>query len=175
MEKPQRLAKVNEFSTGQRAILRREVGKLLEEASTPALHAFYWSLPDDTPSYQHEQYFAVVTMMCLWKKEDSKHPKPFAQCICALLKDPKKPSDSENKRFFSLLDTPWEKDGYLVAKLARYARHIRGNERGMYPDFEALLEDSLKWNHPKRFVQRRWMQDYFRDEEAKKTDEKNSK
>lgn len=157
MRDANRLIGVDRLSVGQQAALRREAGKCLRDADAQALQAFYTALPRGVPTWDHEQYYAVMCMLCLWKSEDRVNPRPFAECLGIMRK-----TDSADGRFRALLDTPWQYDeGYLISKLTRFARQIRSYELRLYPDFERLLDDLLKWNAPKRSVQRRWMEQYI--------------
>lgn len=70
-------------------------------------------------------------------------------------------TEGMDARIRSLLDTRWEEDGYLSAKLCRLARMLRSDNRQVMPDIDALLTDVLYWNGDRRAVQLRWAQQYF--------------
>ncbi|NLB61414.1 MAG: hypothetical protein GX802_03160 [Clostridiales bacterium] len=147
-------------SNGDRAALRRCVGKTLNQADADALRVFYSTLPINTSSWKQERYFAVMCLSCLWKLEEALNPKPFEQCIHDCV-DPAR-SNGIYARVRSILDTEWDDDdGYLLIKLARMAKLIKNNDRPLYPDFAKLLYDLFNWNENNRKVQRRWAEVIF--------------
>lgn len=159
-------------SNGNRAALRRCVGKTLNQADAAALGIFYSTLPFGTPLWQQERYFAVICLSCLWKPEEALHPKPFEQCIHNCV-DPARP-DGIFARVRSILDTEWDDDdGYLLVKLARMAKLIKNCDRPLYPDFEKLLNDLINWNGNNRYVQRRWAETIFADIKNNENNENN--
>ncbi len=160
MSDTKRLAGIDRLTSGQQAALKREAGKQLQDADAAALQAFFTALPTALPyevhSYEHERYFAVLCLMCLWKPENRSAPTHFAECL-------RKISDTESAggRFRALIDTDYNpEDGFLISKLARLVRQVRSGKIAQYPDFEQLLGDLLHWNDHSRWVQREWMEIY---------------
>lgn len=147
---------VNALSTGQRAALKRAVGKCLQEADAKTLQVLFSVMPQESKTYEQEIYLAVSSMICLWKPEDRRSPKPFAECASIL----KRESPTTEHRLIQLLDTPYNYgEGFLITKLSRMARQFCAN--GLYPDFDRLLTDLFGWNAPDRYVQRKWMSEFM--------------
>ncbi len=157
--------RVNDLTTGQQAALRRSAGKSLNEVDASALQAFFSAVSLEKP-YNQEKAFTVACIMCLWKPEERVSPKPFAKCLCALRTAKKNDSNGLDARFRNLIDTVWsDDDGYLAVKLVRLCKMLKNSGAG-YPDPEALYQDLKNWDHPDRFVQRRWMEQYLNSEET---------
>lgn len=160
MSEEKRLEGIGKLTIGQRACLKREAGKRLQEGDAGALQAFFSILPFGTPAYEHEIYYAVACIACIWKEEETKSQKPFAECLSQIGK-----TVTLNGRFRALLDTTYQpEDGFLITKLCRLAKQLHNSDVQSCPDFELLLDDLLKWNSPSRIVQRRWMEAYLRQE-----------
>jgi CRISPR type I-E-associated protein CasB/Cse2 len=157
MPEIQRLKQLHDLTTEQRASLKRCIGKRLCEADGKALSTFYRFLPFDVSQREMERYFAVMCMFCLWKPEERKDPKPFAHCLMLLGRN-----DGLDSRMRALLDSVWQdEDGFMLSKLSRIVRRIKMATPALYPDFELLLDDILKWNSASRYVQLRWAKEYF--------------
>lgn len=154
-----------ELTTGQQAALKRSAGKTLDEVDAFALQSFFTAvLPQNR--YDQEKAFAVACIVCLWKPEERVSPKPFASCLGMLRKSKGGETKGLDSRFRSLIDTDWnDGDGYLAVKLVRLARMLKQSGTG-YPDPESLFKDLKYWNHPDRFVQRRWMEQYLSTNET---------
>lgn len=161
-EKKELLSGIKNLTAGQQAALKREAGKCLHNASTSALQAFYIALPklDESEIKKQQQIFVVMCLMCLWRQEDRDRTKakPFPECLKVLRKNNK----SMDTRVRGLLDTPWDyDDDYFILKLYRLTKQIRNSSKELYPDFEQLLDDLIKWNNRNRSVQRKWMEQYL--------------
>lgn len=150
--------KIDELPTGERAALKRGAGTMLSEADGRALTAFYRCLPRDVDK-QEECWFAAACLRCLW---DPKLPSglPFPKVVGRMLQA-EELSDSTAHRVEALLDTRWDNDGYLLAKLFRLIKLIRQKSDGVLLDFPALLDDLLKWNWENQTVQRSWAREIF--------------
>ena len=156
---------VNALTTGQQAALRRCAARSVKEADAAALQAFFSALPPQK-AWERERAFTTACIMCLWKPEERVSAEPFAKCLGRLRRlkgeDNWKGLDS---RFRGIIDTPWnDDDGYLAVKLVRLAKMLKNSGAG-YPDPESLYKDLKNWEHPDRFVQRRWMEQYLLSEE----------
>lgn len=152
---------VKRLSTGQQASLKRSAGRTLREADAAALQAFFTAVPPQKP-YNREKAFAVVCGICLWKSEQRNNTKPFAECMHILrLQKGTDGCDGLDARFRNLIDTAWnDDDGYMAAKLTRMLKLLKSSEISC-PDPEGLYKDLCNWDHPERFVQRRWMEAYL--------------
>ena len=152
--------KINTLTLGQQASLRRSAGKSLDEVDAGALQAFFSSVAPQKP-YDQEKAFTVACIACLWKQEERSNAVSFAKCLQRLRSTKDGSTEGIDSRLRSLIDTPWnDDDGYLAAKLVRLARMLKSNDIG-YPDPEELFRDLKNWDHPDRFVQRRWMEQYL--------------
>ncbi|MDR2528065.1 MAG: type I-E CRISPR-associated protein Cse2/CasB [Synergistaceae bacterium] len=172
------LKRLEILSKGQSASLRRSAGKSLREADARALGVFYASVGRDikpqTPQWQEDMYFAVGCLYCMWRPEERKNPKPFAECVFDLGQN-----DGLDARFRALLDTDWHETDFLSVKLYRLTRRIKAE--GGFPDFKSLLKDLMNWNCSKKHAQLKWARQYFQqkemDEDAREveqeTDEEN--
>lgn len=150
---------LKKLSVGERAALRREAGERLSDASGRALAAFYRVIPPGLSSRKQECWFCVLTLACLWNVDEAKEDGSMADLLRRLAK--RQGTEGMDARIRSLLDTRWEEDGYLSAKLCRLARMLRSDNRQVMPDIDSLLTDVLYWNSDRRTVQLRWAQQYF--------------
>ena len=156
---------VNDLTVGQQAALRRSAGRSLKEADAMALQAFFAALPPQR-QWEQERAFTTACIMCLWKAEERGTAVPFAKCLGALRRlKAAEGTKGLDSRFRSIIDTPWnDDDGYLATKLVRLAKMLKSSAVG-YPDPDTLYYDLKNWEHPERFVQRRWMEQYLVSDE----------
>ena len=63
-------------------------------------------------------------------------------------------SESTGHRLETLLDVPWDEDGFMLTKLVRLIRLAKF--KGYAVDCQQLLEDLFYWNGEKQSVQRKW-------------------
>ena len=154
---------IKKLSVGERAALRREAGGKLCDASGRALAAFYRIIPPGLSSRKRECWFCVLTIACLWNVEDAREGDSMPELLRQLAKH--QATGGMDARIRSLLDTRWEEDGYLSAKLCRLARMLRSDNWQVMPDADSLLTDVLYWNNERRTVQLRWAQRYFQTSE----------
>ncbi|MEG0766327.1 MAG: type I-E CRISPR-associated protein Cse2/CasB [Clostridia bacterium] len=140
------------LTNGDRAALKRCVGKTLNDADGTALTAFYKARPCGMPVWQENRAFAALCMDSLWRAEQRPIALPMEECLKRL-----EGSDSFQRRVCALLDTRWsDEDGYLLVKIARLVRMIRHADMPMMPQIEQLFADLLYWNAENRTVQKRW-------------------
>ena len=104
-----------------------------------------------------------LTIACLWNVEEAREGGSMPELLRQLAKH--QATGGLDARIRSLLDTRWEEDGYLSAKLCRLARMLRSDNRQVMPDADSLLTDVLYWNNDRRTVQLRWAQRYFQTSE----------
>ena len=149
-EKKWDLSKLN---TGDRSVLKRNAGTIMRD-QVRAIEAFYRGLIV-YPRKSEAQWFACMCMDSLWKVSTTE-VKPFEKMLSELYNN-KSTSPSMKKRIISLLDVPWSEDGFLLRKLNSFARMFRSANGSVKPDFEKLADDLASWNHPDRFVQRKWI------------------
>lgn len=155
---------INGLTVGQQASLRRSAGRLLKEVNAAALQAFFVAIPPQK-QWDQEKAFATACIICLWKQEERVSAEPFEKCMGRLrISKGKDGIEGLDSRFRNIIDTHWnDEDGYLAVKLVRLAKILKNSGCG-YPDPEMLYSDLKNWNHPDRFVQRRWMEQYLLSE-----------
>ena len=158
-EKEHFFQKIDHLDSGERAVLRRNVGKMLRQADGHAITTFYRCLPSDVKDWDEEKWFAVACLRCLWDPGEE-NGKPLEQIIGDLIRMDDI-SDSTCHRVEILLDTDWDTDGYLLVKLARLIKLIRQHSDRTQIDFSALLDDLLRWNSETQMVQRKWAKAVF--------------
>ena len=144
---------LDKLSTGDRSVLKRCAGEMLRD-QVKAIEVFYRGLIV-FPKKSESQWFACMCMDCLWNST-SQSVKPFEEMLRDLYNN-KNTSPSMRKRIVALLDIPWSEDGYLLGKLAGFAHMFRSANNAAKPDFNKLADDLSSWNHPDRFVQRKWI------------------
>lgn len=141
------------------ARLRRCAGKLLAEASGPALLLFFQLLPEDVPERDRETYFLIATLFPL---ADAGTVRRSLGATLRLIRDPQHPEGTD-RRMRRLLDADMRQLPFLLRHAVRL---LKGEEKSI--DWQTLLHDILRWNARKRFVQIRWAGDYFEKGRAKK-------
>ena len=157
---------IKELTVGQQAALRRSAGKSLRDVGAMELQAFFTAIPQQ--KFDAEKAFTVSCIACLWKPEERVSAEPFAKCLRKLRASLGDSGNGVDSRFRNIIDTPWnDEDGFLAAKLVRLVKMLKQSGKG-YPDPETLFADLKNWNHPDRFVQRRWMEEYLAAEETDK-------
>ena len=161
-------SRLNRLGTGERAALRREAGTMLREADSTAMAAFYRCLPSAVDAVQESKWFAVACLRCLWDAGEETG-KPFERVVAELIRKSEL-SASTRHRAEILLDTKWDSDGYMLAKLVRLIKLIRQKSDRTRIDFAALLDDMIRWNSESQITQRKWAREIFADETA--TEEK---
>lgn len=151
--------RLNERSTGERAALRRAAGTLLRDADSAAMTAFYRCLPPVVDQTQEGKWFAIACLRCLWDAGEE-CGKPFEQILSELMRRGEL-SDSTAHRVETLLDTKWDADGFMLTKLTRLIKQIRQKSDRAAVDFDALLDDLIRWNYDSQTVQRKWARAVF--------------
>lgn len=163
----QYMENLQKLNNGERAALKKSLGRPLSNADAGALSAFYKALPHATYPNEEEAYFLVGTSICFWKDANAQI-KSFMNCLRGV-KDESDASGGMDRRIIALLDMEWnEQDGYFVNKFSRLLRMIK--QKGYTPDFGAMLNDLLLWKHHYRLIQRSWARTYFGDNNYQKTE-----
>ena len=142
--------------------LRRAAGKPMENASGASLAAFY-RLPNvPQSSYVEEKYFAAVCFMCLWNPDEWQSGVPIVEG--AKKKIAVEMQESFGKRLQMLMDLSWDSDGYFLAKLFRLVKFCKS--KNVIVDVSSLLYDLLFWDHPDRFIQKKWIKQFYHMEKT---------
>ena len=147
---------------GGRAALKRAAGKNMANAGGNAMTAFYRLYA--IPKFQEEKCFAVVCMMCLWDAKEWEKAEPLIQGARRRV-DADSRSGFE-KRLQTLLDLSWDEDGYFLAKICRLVKFCKSKE--IVVDAASLLADLLNWEQESRFVQKRWVKEFYSYETKEK-------
>ena len=152
------------LESGEKAMLRRNAHKHLENADLTAMGIFIRLLPGETKRYEQAPLFAAVSNRGLWKEPNG--GMKFQNAV-AQLKKIKNDSDTVEKRFMSLLDEPLEKDSLFSIKLYRLCRML--SMEGVNVNWEEMCKDLTQWNSPERYIQRKWVREFcsLNDDETK--------
>lgn len=142
---------------GEKAALRRSAGVVLADANGKAITAFYRCLPAGTPQYDEEKWFAAACLHCMFAAERTLR---IEQIFSMLIAD-SGASVSTQQRIEGLIDTDWDRDGYMLSKLVRLIKMAKQRVPEVGLNAPALLEDLLYWNNESRSVQRRWARTIF--------------
>ena len=101
---------------GERVALKREVGTMLYQADGRTVRIFYQCLPYGATAWQEDRIFAAACLHCLWDTEAKR--QPIEQIFYQLGRD-QDISESTGHRLETLLDVPWDEDGFMLTKLVR--------------------------------------------------------
>lgn len=146
-------------ATGELAILRRNAGLSLAE-SRGALGIFYRLLPVNT-GYTEEIYFLVATLYPHNTKSIEGENLGGALAKLKAIDG----SEALDRRVAILLDSGFERGsnrlrpGELGFRLRQTIKLLASKEIGV--DWQCLLQDLLRWDHPDRWVQKQWARAYF--------------
>ncbi len=140
---------------GARTILKRAAGTPLASANGSAIAEFY-KIPSP-PAYLEEQAFAVLCIMCLWKPEEWKRSEPLIKAAKKVLSSDIQ--ENFGKKITALMDLSIDKDGYFLAKLFRMIKYAKS--KGAIVDASQLLYDLSYWENEQRFIQRRWVKEFY--------------
>ena len=138
------------LDAADRARLRRAAGHSLAEAGD-ALAVFYRILPHGVPQRQEETYFMVASLYPLGT--DGNHGDFGALLKRARIAGGEKGTDS---RMRYLLDAD---EAQLAFRLRQAVHYVKSC--GVAVDWPTLLQDLLYWDHPDRFVQKKWVRSYY--------------
>ncbi len=144
------VARLGKLDTGGRARLKRNAGRSLAEARD-VLSVFYRLLPPGVPPYYQEDYFLVATLYPLAEGGGRGN-------LGTTLRAARSPTNGTgiDRRVEVLLDADGEQLPFRLRQAIRfvYSQRVR-------VDWSQLLRDLLGWDHPERYVQRRWAEAYF--------------
>ena len=147
---------LSRLSAGERSALKRNAGVMLNAAGADAIEGFYRALAGRVSPYAEKAWFASLCMQCLWREEEHPQVRPFPEMLRAIYQNPDA-TESSRKKCVNYLDIPWDNDGFLLGKICNLVRGMRNDSAAVIPDFEELADDLARWNHPDRYVQRKWL------------------
>ena len=145
-----------EKDKGLRTVMKRAAGKNMAAAGGAAIAGFYKLQP---LPYREEVYFDVICLMCLWDVSEWKKGRSLPAAAKKCL--PVERRDAFGKKLETLLDLSIDEDGYFQAKLCRLVKYIQNN--GAVIDAAQLLHDLMYWESDMRFVQKRWVKEFYQD------------
>ncbi|MBP8998351.1 MAG: type I-E CRISPR-associated protein Cse2/CasB [Anaerolineaceae bacterium] len=144
------ISRLENLDVGGRARLKRNAGKTLAEAHD-VLALFYGLLPAGLPAYQEEIYFLLATLYPL--AEGGTELDFGASLLKARNLTNSKGLDS---RVENLLDADLTQLHFRLRQTIHFLHSCR-----VRVNWQQLLEDLLQWDHPDRYVQKRWARSYF--------------
>ena len=154
--------RVDSLSAGDRAALKRSAGVMLSDADGKAIAAFYRCVPGTLQLWEEDRWFAVACLKCLWDAAPE-GGTGLEEAVADLIRQ-KALSESITHRIESLMDTPWDSDGYMLTTRDRFVKLLRQKNDEAHLDFGSLLSDLLNWNRDDQRVQRKWARTIFADE-----------
>jgi CRISPR type I-E-associated protein CasB/Cse2 len=149
---------LEELDVGARARLRRNAGMKLEE-SRNVLGLFYRLLSPIVPERNQWAYFLVAT---LYPIAESGHSDNFGATL--RMAQNENNSAGLDRRVETLLDSDQEQ---LIFRLRQAVQFAKSNRVPV--NWRQLLLDLLQWEHPTRYVQRKWAEAYFGEARGKGT------
>lgn len=153
------LQEIDELPNPERIALKRNSGKLLEDADARARIAFYKALSKTGNTAENEKrLFPIACMYCMWKTEEVREQiaVPFEDAMQKRINQEKTKVNTE-KRLFKLLDQKWDdQDGLVCRNIWRMIRQIK-NEDKVLIDMVSLGIDFCKWNYSNQPVQKQWV------------------
>lgn len=147
------------LDAGELSVLRKAAGTVFSQADVSAIRVFYKAC-GHCYAWQEEYMFPAMCMDALWRMTDDPTVKPFAEGLRIMTSKDQNTTASIKHRIDSLLETPWDDNGFMLGKLLNLVRLLKSNT-GLKPDFQALANDLNGWNHPKRYVQRNWLRTIY--------------
>lgn len=162
------IKRIENLDSGQLAVLRRCAGDRLSERSDAL-----WFLGIIRGTAREDVAFLLATLLAQFsttKIRAGSHRGSGNFGATWKLAIGRSPSNSIQRRFHILLDSEIDADGggdlpYRLRQMVRYCATA-----GVGLDWPQLLSDLRAWNHPDRFVQKRWARSFF-DTQADSTEE----
>lgn len=147
---------LSRLSAGERSALKRNSGIMMNSAGADAIEGFYRALTVPASPYSEKAWFAAICMQCLWRDGENPQVVPFPEMLRKIYQNPDA-TESSRKRCTGFMDLFWDDDGFLLGKICSLVRKMRAENSSVMPDFDELSDDLIHWNHPSRYVQRRWL------------------
>lgn len=146
--------RLDNLSNGERANIKRELGKSIKNASQKSIAPFYKVFFGKNENL----YFFLATCFCFYNKDEHYKRDEFIKCLRKISEESQ--SDSFDNKIISLLDTEfYNNTDFFILKFSRLIRILK--QKGYKPDFVKLLDDLQQWDRSSRYIQRRWARDYF--------------
>ena len=145
------LARLENLSTGDRAILKRSAGKSLAEAQK-AYVTYYSLIRDMVLDERNEQIFWLVSTYFPVVASSPKGDFGSALRKARTTKTEK----GLDRRVTALLDAD---DAQLAYRLGGCLRFLHSQRIAV--NWLSLIDDLRRWHYPERPIQRRWAEAYF--------------
>lgn len=144
------IARLDKLDVGDRARLKRNAGKTIGEAHE-VLGLFYAILPHNISQFQEEIYFLVATLYPMTSKGSKGN---FGDHL--LMAQSSKNSKGLDRRVEILLDADLPQLHFRLRQSVHFLQSCR-----VSINWVQLLEDLLQWNHPDRYIQKRWARSFY--------------
>jgi CRISPR system Cascade subunit CasB len=145
--------------TGDRAILKRNAGNTLSEARGGATAVFYKILPFGIHPKEEELWFIAATLRFtnryIINTPEVSQSRDFGRTMHMA-----KSSDSFDIRVRGLLDCSISNGERALAHRLRQMVKL-ADSKNVPIDWEVFILDLLSWDHPNRWVQKKWARSYF--------------
>ena len=164
---------LSRLSAGERSALKRSAGVMLHVAGAAAAEAFYRAMPG-VKRFEEDACFAAMCMQCLWRDGEKPRIKLLPEMLRGIYQNPDA-TESSRRKCTAFLDLSWDDDGFLLGKICSLVKGMRSKDASVIPDFESLAEDLVRWNHPDRYIQRKWLRTIcsMNENEQKEEEEEN--
>jgi CRISPR type I-E-associated protein CasB/Cse2 len=156
--------KVLALERGKRAVLKRNAGNTLAEAR--GCYWFYHLLPTALRRGERtvETCFLLATLMSTVRNPERARDRPGGLgAAMADLAARSASSEAVGRRFGMVLDArfePWtEGGGELPFRLRQLVRLADSQDVAL--PWVSLLRDLLRWDHPRKFVQKQWAAEFY--------------
>lgn len=171
------IGNLSRLDDGDRARLKRNAGKSLAETRDVQLLFYSRVAPRGVASWAEERYFLLATLYPLDKakhrrdrlsaEHDEAEALPTASSFGSFGWSFRQARTELNKqgldrRFARLLDADVEDLRFHLRQAV-----ARLTNEWLPIDWAQLTRDVLRWDHPQRYVQRRWAKDYVAAEPQK--------
>lgn len=135
------------------AELRRGLGKPPHSEVMMYKHIFVTEMGPD----QEVAAFIVGSLYGLcWEIQETHERLTFASSLRKTEK-----SQSFEKRFLDLYRSDINQLPFHLTQCARYLKSKRASAEGIAINWRVLIDDVANWDHPDRYVQRRWARDWW--------------
>lgn len=149
----------------EKAILKRNAGSLLSESRGGALAIFYRTLPPGVPKSQEDIWFAVAALYSLTKARLNSEDMDlwvqtnFGWTLRRVFQEGPRP-ENQDVKLRALLDSACDtQNGFFFHQLRKLVR--LADSRGVPVNWPKLLVDLIRWNSPRRQVQKEWARVYY--------------
>lgn len=147
---------------GRLAVLRRNAGEPLAEARGIS---WIYGLLNRFERLGDEPMFLTATLLAFdrhFLQDSGAFKGSFGRTMAALKSQPGASEESLERRFAILLDAdfdPREGAGELPFRLRQTVKLVLSKDGRV--DWPRLLADLRQWNHPDKYVQKRWAKDFY--------------